>query len=196
MKRKAVIFVLLSVVCLVPSMALADAAAFAYVSRNYIITAEPAGAHSFMVNIINLSDFVIVVQPHEFIYRGESGRHYIGQVFEREHKDALGAAQRYTASSLLRERTFAGLKITGVFREQNAIEELSVRIGARRFFLQPMEQIAFEQLARKIQNIDVKNLDSAAELASANIQEMGRVSITDGSPEWEKDWDGLLWTTA
>jgi TonB family protein len=145
-----------------------------------------------MVNIINLSDFVVVMQPHEFIYCGKSGRCYIGQVFEREHRDTLGAMQRYTASFLLRERTFAGLKITGVFHEQDAIEELSVRIGARRFFLQPLDRNAFEQLARKIQNLNIENPDSATELASANIQGMGRVSVNDGSPEWEKDWEGLL----
>jgi len=183
---------LLAVVCLTPSPARADAAAFAYVSRNYIVTAEPAGANSFMVNVINFSDYVIVVQPQDFIYRGESRRFYIGQVFEREYKDTLGETQRYTASFLLKERTFIGLKITGVFYEQNAIEELSIRIGARRFYMQPLEKNAFEQLARKIQNLDLKNTDSESQLTSANIQEMGRVKISDGSPEWENDWEGLL----
>ena len=193
MKRKfAIIFVLLAVVCLMPSPARADAAAFAYVSRNYIITAEPAGANSFVVNIINLSDYVIVVRPQDFIYRVKSGRRYIGQVFEIGYKDTRGDMQRYNASSLLREHTFAGLKITGIFEERDAIEELSIRIGARRFFLQPLEKNAFDQLARKIQNINLENPDSEAELASANIQEIGNVKTTDGSPEWEKDWEGLL----
>ena len=203
------IFVLISAVCLMSPQAPSQTnnqqskiqnpqfdnpkyTSFAYVSRNYIITAEPAGARSFMINVINLSDYVIVVQPQDFIYRGESGRCYIGQVFEIQHKDTRGETQRYTASSLIRERMFAGLKITGVFHEQDAIEELSVRIGARRFFMQPMEKNAFEQLVSKIQNLDIENPDSAAELASANIQEMGRVKTTDGSPEWEIDWEGLL----
>jgi len=170
----------------------AAASAFAYVSRNYIVTAEPAGAYSFMVNVINLTGYVIVVQPQDLIYRGESGRYYIGQVFEQDHKDTRGEAQRYTASYLVKEHSFAGLKATGVFHEQNAIEEMSIRIGARRFFMQPMEKIPFEQLARKIQNIDIINPDSAAELASANIQEIGRVKTSDGSPEWEKDWEDLI----
>jgi len=72
---------------------------FAYVGPNYIITAEMAGKHSFVVNFINLSDFVIVIQPHDLIYRGASGRFYIGQVFEQEHKDnkgeILSTAHRY-----------------------------------------------------------------------------------------------------
>ena len=193
MKRiLAVIWGVFGVVWLTPSSALADDASFAHVNRNYIITVEPAGAHSFMVNVINLSDYIIVVQPQDFIYQGESGLFYIGQVFEHEHKDARGESQRYIASSLLKEHTFAGLKITGVFRERNAIKELSMRIGGRRFFLQPLEKNAFEQLARKIQNLNIENPDSGAELASANIQEMGQVKTNDGNPDWEKDWEGLL----
>ena len=193
MKQKlAIISALLSVVCLTPSLAQADVAAFAHVNRDYIITAEPAGAHSFMVNVINLSDYIIVVQPQDFIYRGESGRFYIGQVFEHEYKDTRGDSQSYIASSLIKEHTFAGLKITGVFRERDAIEELSMRIGGRRFFLQSLERNAFEQLARKIQNLDIENPDSGSELADANIQEMGRIKTNDGGPVWEKDWEGLL----
>jgi len=206
MKRITVTVVLrlLAAICLMPIQVPAQTnnqqstiinpkfASFAYVSRNYIVTAEPAGAYSFIVNVINLTDYVIVVQPQDFIYRGESGRFYIGQVFETEYKDTRGETQRYSASALIRERKFAGLKITGVFHERNAIEELSIRIGARRFFLQPMEKNAFEQLASKIQNLNIENPDSAEDLASANIQEMGHVTTTDGSPEWEKDWEGLL----
>jgi len=193
MKRiLAVISGLLSIVCLTPSSARADDVAFAHVSRNYIITAEPAGAHSFMFNVINLSDYIIVVQPQDFIYKGESGAFYIGQVFEQEHKDTRGESQRYIASSLLKEHTFTGLKITGIFHERDAIKELSMRIGARRFYLHPLEKNAFEQLARKIQNLNIENPDSEAELASANIQEMGQVKTNDGNPEWEKDWEGLL----
>ena len=194
MKRKflALIVGLLPAICLVPLNARAEAPAFAYVSQNYIVTAEQADTRSFMVNVINISDYVIVVQPYEFIYRGKSGRHYIGQVFEREHKDTLGVMQRYTASSMLRGRSFAGLKVLGIFDEQDAIEEISIRIGSRRFFMQPLEKNAFNQLARKIQSLDIDNPDSDVDLESANIQEMGRVITSDGSPEWENDWNDLL----
>ena len=146
------------------------------------------------VNVINLSDYVIVVQPQEFLYRGNSGRIYTGQVFELEHSDLRGEMQRYTASSLLKGHSFTGLKIIGAFHEQDGIEELSINIGARRFFLQAMDKIAFEQLAHKISNLDLENPDSVSELESANIREIGSVKTADGSPEWEKDWDGLLTT--
>ena len=74
------------------------AKSFAYVGPNLVITAEVAGAHSFVVNFINLSDFVIVVQPNDLIYKGASGRFYIGQVYEAEHKDSRGEIYKYSAS--------------------------------------------------------------------------------------------------
>ena len=197
MKRKSVtvvsvIFGLLAIVCLAPAQANAADTGFAYVSKNYIVTAESAGDNSFMVNIINLSSFIIVVQPQDLIYRGESGSCYIGQVFEVNNKDTRGEMQRYNASSMIRERRFAGLKVLGIFQEQTAIKDMSIRIGARRLFLQPLEKNAFEQLLKKIQNINIDNPASETELEAANIQEIGNVSIADGSPEWEKDWDDLL----
>jgi TonB family protein len=166
--------------------------AFAYVGPNYVITAEVGGPHSFVVNFINLSDFVIVVQASDFIYKGASGRFYIGQVYEAEHKDTRGASWKYSASVLLKGHTFTGLTLAGAFRELDAIEELSLRIGAKRFYLQPMEQVYFEQLAAKIGELDVKAANPKAALETANIAELGSVKSTDGSAEWDRDWQGLI----
>ena len=40
---------------------------FAFVNSQLIITTETASSHSCIVNFINLSDFVIVTQPNEYI---------------------------------------------------------------------------------------------------------------------------------
>jgi len=170
----------------------ANPKAFAFVNTQYVITAEVGTEHTFVVNCINLSDFVIVVQPNEFIYRGASGSFYIGQVFESEHKDTRGEAQKYSASVLLKSHSFAGLTIVGAFHEQDQIEELSLRIGAKRFYLQPLDKVAFEQLAAKIGDLDLKNSIAAAALEEANISLMGTVKSTDGTSEWDRDWMGLL----
>jgi TonB family protein len=183
---------LLAAFMLMPLFAEAAPKAFAYVSKNYIITAEADGERSFVLNFINLSDYVLVVQPSEFIYRGASGRYYIGQVFEREHKDLRGEEQRYTASILLKAHSFTGLNIAGAFREQEEIEELSIRIGAKRYFMQPLDKIAFDQLAKKIGNLDLEDTDSAPMLEAANISEMGSTKKTDGTAEWDRDWQGLI----
>jgi hypothetical protein len=176
----------------VQSFADNDRKAFAFVDPQYIITAEYASEKSFVLNFINLSDFVIVVQPGEFIYRSESGHFYIGQVFEREFKDSLGEIQKYSASMLLKEHSYTGLNIVGAFYEQDQIKEMSVRIGAKRFYMQPLEKIQFDQLAAKIGELDLKNTEALATLEEVDIKEMGSVQSTDGTSEWERDWQGLI----
>jgi TonB family protein len=176
----------------IPQLIAESPKSYAFANKQYVITAEAAGAHSFIVNFINLSDFVIVLQPNEFIYKGASGSFYIGQVYESERKDTRGEVQKYTASFLLKGHSFVGLTIVGSFHEQDQIEDLSVRIGARRYFLQPMDKIYFEQIAAKIGNLDLKNPSAAAALEEANIPETGTVKSTDGTSEWDHDWQGLI----
>jgi TonB family protein len=165
---------------------------FVFANPSYVMTAEVASAHSFIVNFINLSDFVIVTQPNEFIYKGASGRFYIGQVYEQERKDPRGEVQRYSASVLLKGHSFLGPTIVGAFREQDQIEQLSVRIGAKRFYLQPMEKDAFDQLAKKIGGLDLLNDSGAASLQQADISEIGTVKSADGTSEWDRDWQDLI----
>jgi len=165
---------------------------WAYVGPQYIITAEVAGARSFVINFINLSDYVIVVQPNEFIYKGESERYYIGQVYDQESKDNRGESFRYSASVLLKGRSFTGLTVLGAFLEQDRIAELSVRIGAKRFYLEPLEKVAFEQLAAKIGDLDLQSPNPRAALQEAWLEDLGRVRTTDGTSEWDRDWQGLL----
>jgi TonB family protein len=191
-KKGKVGFAVLIFLLLPLAQAWANPKTFAFANPSYVITAEIASEHSFIVNFINLSDFVIVIQPNEFIYKGTSGRFYIGQVYERGIKDPQGDAQRYSASVLLKGHSFTGLTIVGSFHEQDEIDALSVRIGAKRFNLQPVEKASFEQLAAKIGDLDLSNPSPSAALAEANISEMGSVKSTDGTSEWDRDWQGLV----
>ncbi len=174
------------------TQASAAAGAFAFVGPQYIITAEVASAHSFVVNFINLSDFVIVVQPNEFIYKGASGAFYCGQVYDKEYKNTRGETYKYSASVLLKGHSFTGLTVLGAFHEQDQIEEISVRIGAKRYYLQPMEKAQFDQLARRVGELDLETTSPKEALLEANITEMGKVTSTDGTSEWDSDWKDLI----
>ena len=103
-----------------------------------------------------------------------------------------GEVQKYSASILVKGHSFTGLSVVGSFHEQDEIVELSVRIGAKRFYLQPMEKAVFEQLAAKIGDLDLNNPSPAAALAEANILDIGSVKSTDGTSEWDRDWQGLI----
>ncbi len=165
---------------------------FAFVSPQLIVTAEVAGPHSFIINLINLSEFVLVVQPNEFIYKGASGSFYIGQVFEKPTTDSRGQTYKYSASVLIRSKSFTGLAILGAFRELDAIVEASIRIGARRYYMQPLASAEFEILAAKIGELDLESEDPQAALEQANLQPMGSVRTTDGTSEWDRDWQNLI----
>src|SRR5262249_34808000 len=138
------------------------------------------------------SDFVLVAQPNDFIYKGASDRFYIGQVYDSEHKDSRGEVWKYTATMLLKGKSFTGLTILGLFRELDSIEEISLRIGSKRYYLQPLPQVEFEQLAAKIGELDVKAQNPSAALQEANIPEMGSLKSTDGTSEWDRDWQGVI----
>jgi TonB family protein len=166
---------------------------FAFANQQYIITAEVESSHSFLLNLFNLSDFVIVVEPSQFIYKGGSGRFYIGQVFEREDKDTRADGEKYKASHLLKGHSFISLIMLGDFRELDQMNAPSIRMGATRFYLQPLDKVQFDQLAAKIDSgLDLKQSSGQATLQEANIEAMGTVSSTDGTSEWDRDWEGLL----
>ena len=67
-----------------------------------------------------------------------------------------------------------------------------MRIGAKRYYLQPVDKPAFEQLAAKIGGLDLNNPNATAALAESNISEIGVVKSTDGASEWDRDWQGLI----
>lgn len=165
---------------------------FAFISPQLVITAEVSGPHSFVVNFIDLSDFVMVILPGEFIYRGSSGKFYIGQVFDKESRDNRGQVYRYSASTMLKSRSYAGLTILGDFQELDAIEELSVRIGAKRYYLQPLTREDFEVLAGKVGELDLASENPGAALEAAGLNPLGEVKSTDGTSEWDRDWQGLI----
>jgi TonB family protein len=103
-----------------------------------------------------------------------------------------GEKIKYSASVLMKGRTFLGLKLLGYFRELEQIDNLSIRIGAKRFYLQPLDKSHFDTLASKISDLDMQSEDMAATLQRAGLAEMGNVKSTDGTSEWDRDWQGLI----
>ena len=58
--------------------------------------------------------------------------------------------------------------------------------------MEPMEKIQFDQLARKIETLDLDSTNVAEMFRTANIQQRGSVKITDGTEAWDRDWEGLI----
>jgi hypothetical protein len=164
----------------------------AFVSPQCIITSEASGARRFIVNIINLSDYVIVVPASNFIYKTSSGNAYIGQVYDQQSKTTRGEVYRYSATILIKNGTFKGLNILGAFREQDQMAELSVRIGSRRYYLKGMDRNQFGKLQEKIEDLDLENADRELALKSAGLDSMGEEKTADVGSDWESDWQNLI----
>ena len=165
---------------------------FAFAGGAYIITAEASGAHQFVLNLVNLSEYVIVVQASDFIYKGASGRFFVGQVFDQPTKTTRGESFRYSASILVKNSSFKGLNILGAFREQDQIEELSVRVGSKRYYLQPLDKERFADFSGHVEDLDMRNTNAQAAMLAARVPEMGRMKSNDGSEDWDRDWQGQL----
>jgi TonB family protein len=192
MQQLLAILLLAAVQALPARTAEETAKAFAFVSQQIVMTVESAGPHSFVLNFVNLSDFVMVVQPNEFIYKGASGRFFIGQVFEKESRDNRGQVFKFSASMLLKSKSFAGLTVLGDFQELEGITELSVRIGAKRFYLEPLGRVEFELLAAKIGELEFAGDDPRAALEAAGLEPLGTTKSTDGTSDWDRDWQDLV----
>ena len=172
-----------------PGRAAEPPAAYAYIAGPYIITAEVSGAHKFVLNFFNLSEFVIVAQPGEFTKR-QVGQFFIGQAFGRPPK-GRGESYRYSASILLNSYPSKGLDIRA---HPRAGQHRGVEHPLRRqtLFLEPLTKAQFNQLGAKIEDLDLRNTDWQAAMRNAGLTEIGRVMMNDGTSEWDRDWQGLL----
>ncbi len=58
--------------------------------------------------------------------------------------------------------------------------------------MEPLDKSQYDDLGARIGDLDIKNPDPAAALRKANLVDMGRVTSTDGTSEWDHDWQNLL----
>lgn len=165
---------------------------WAFVGPQCVITAEVSGAHRFILNYINLSDFVVVVPASDLIYRGASGQFYIGQVYDLQTKTTRGEVYQYSATVLIGGHSFKGLTVAGAFHEQDQIQELSVRVGSKRYYLKGLDKNQLEKLQAGIENLDLRNQDGEAALREAGLSELGTVATPDGISDWDQDWKTQL----
>ena len=135
---------------------------FAYISDKRIITVEPTSTQELILNVINLSDEVLVVRAYDVVVQSDSTKG-VGQVYRKEGK---GSADSYFATQLLKPREFAGLTVVG--RLVPAPDKVVFRSGSRFFFLQKLAKRDFDTLERQISEIDLK-----VESAEKALKEVG-----------------------
>ncbi|MBI4454552.1 MAG: energy transducer TonB [Acidobacteria bacterium] len=152
---------------------------FVYVSDHRVITIEPVSENRLILNVINLSDEVLVVHPYDVLLQAGS-KTSLGQVFQKDEK---GAADVFYATRLIKPREFVGLTVMGdLMPEPSAVV---FRSASRFFFLQKLEKIELDILARQITTIDLQRENSELALKHAGIiQGYGKLEYyPDGETE-------------
>ena len=139
---------------------------FAYVSDRRIITAEPVSNTEVVLNVVNLSDEVMVLHAYDLLVRAGSTSG-IGQVFERDERKE--GEDPFFGTRLVKPREFVGLTIRGVLAA--APESVVFRSASRFFILEKLQPVDFDILGRKISEIDLKGQESEKVLRMAGISQ-------------------------
>ncbi|MBI3940234.1 MAG: energy transducer TonB [Acidobacteria bacterium] len=152
---------------------------FVYVSDHRIITVEPSSRDRVILNVINLSDEILVIHPYDVLLQAGS-RVATGQVFGRDSNES---GEPFFATQLVNPREFVGLTVVGelVLDPDAAV----FHAASRFFFLQKVEKRDFDILERQVAAIDLKNENAEQALRRAGIlQGRGRLEYyPDGETE-------------
>ena len=153
------------VVFLLTRQAAAAPSFFAYVSDRRIITVETASATELVLNVINLTDEIMVVHPYDLLVR-QGSQEALGHVFRRDGKEPVDP---FFATRLVKPREFVGMTVVGAVGEDP--EGVVFRSASRFFFLQRMDKESFDGLERKIGQIELGASDAERTLRNAGISE-------------------------
>lgn len=126
---------------------------YVYLSDQRIVTLEIVDSKSLVLNYFNLGDsFEILEAPMVALVDG-AGAHFNGHLIDLEQ--AVGTAERYAISRLMKPGKFAGFLILGDFRTRNRIERAYLQISGRVLELESLDPDSFELLAARIGELDL-----------------------------------------
>ena len=175
-------FILLACLMLmfVPTAARA-AASFAYADSRIILTAEFGSSQTATLNVFNLTDYVAAVRAQDLLVIAQGNILYLGQVIVRENPK--GDEGPYMGSTLIKPWTYQGLSILSTYPEPANIEQVLVIMGGKRLSLARTEPAEFEELAGRIESLDMRKRDGAQILEAARISRRGRIQYPSGEQD-------------
>lgn len=154
---------------------------FLYLSDQRIITVELTGPERAILNYINLSDKIEMIQAPMLVVVDEGGAGFRGHVLEDESPGA--GAQRYGVGELVREREYKGFTIRGDFRLQVPAGRVLYKLGGRILELEPLTPDDFDRLAARVAQIEIQAASSKEALFRAGFhQGHGNLHFA-GTPE-------------
>ncbi len=143
---------------------------FAYTDAQRVYTLEFRKPNRAVFNVLNLSRFIQVIEPQDFLVAGRSGSVVVGQVFAE--KDQSGQV-RYTASRIVPPRTFSGVDLWGAFPGVDDPLRVFATSGGRVFEMESLDEAAFDVLLSRLEETDLSAEDMVAELKSREVPDYG-----------------------
>ena len=126
---------------------------FVYVSDKRIITAELTGSNKIILNYINLSDVIELIEAQGLLVIDEAGNGLRGHLFLSEETTPSG--NRYEVNDLVKPTQFRGFDILGNFRWKSRPSQVILQLGSRLVELESIDSSEFDVFATKVAQLDL-----------------------------------------
>jgi len=144
---------------------------FVYVSDKRIITAELTSSNKVILNYINLSDVIELIEAQALLVIDEAGNGYRGHLFLPEEPTPSG--NRYQVNDLVKPTEFRGFDILGNFRWKSRPSQAILQLGSRLVELEPLDSAEFDVFATKVAQLDLSQESGIAVLEAGFWQGQG-----------------------
>jgi len=143
---------------------------FAYTDTFRVYTLEFKAKNLAIVNVINLTDSIQILEPSNILVIKNNGEAVVGQVYS----DRTSADQIiYTAVRLIPARSFMGSDLLGAFHFQNNILKVYVSQGGRYFELASLMEADFESLLSRLSQLDLETHNVGKMFEKHTIPDLG-----------------------
>jgi hypothetical protein len=143
---------------------------FAYTDQFRVVVLEFKGANLAILNVINLGDTAVVVEPSSVLVIKANGQAVAGQVFAS--KDP-GGATVYQASMLVKPRSAAGTDLLGAYDLHGDAVKAYMLLAGRYLELAGLRKDQFESLFSRLGELDLTEPDVGRMFRSLAIPDYG-----------------------
>jgi hypothetical protein len=149
---------------------LEKSAYFAFVDHDYIFTVEVVNPGVPLLNFVSMSDGVANLAAKQARLRLDN-RTAIGTTFLVDTGDPK--QPMITPSLTMHARSSFGVRIQGDFSNARELLGVTIRVGEEDFKLAPLTSLAFENLALKVNRINLGSPDFRDDWRVLNLETMG-----------------------
>ncbi len=167
--------------------ALAQSSSFAFIDSKTIVTLEFSGSSEATLNFFNMTKYLVVLKAQNLWLVDDVGAVRIGQVFRRENPDPEEG--NYSGSYMVEAWNYKAVEICGAFPPSQTLRQVILVLGGKRLVMQPMRSAAMEELAARIQEVDLSLQNGLEILEKANLSSRGSMSYPTGE---EDELDQLI----